>query len=309
MSVRAERKKHFALIVAAVILFMLAASVGYSVGYGVNGEKREALAEQNRTLAAQGLEAEEALSKFAAMEKNAADLTAENEALKAEAAALKEENEQLKAKVKESEAAVNYAASLDEGQVNEAETTNAGSSNFLDIFTRVIILIIIAVLVVMGLSMLTTGRRRRGRDERYDPDEEDYDEEDDLDDGDVYDESGTSYDTIEEEAVADEPTRRIDLDGIAPGLNDAKEEKPQRASVFQEDKAESEKETKQPADDEAPSPADKADEVKVPDTLKELVGEEASPVVPDSLEELMLRSIKQREKADKAVDEVPDENK
>lgn len=272
MSVRTRRQKAFGLFLVVLATALVAGAAGFATGYGTDASKRMALAEENRFLRAENAE----LAEIKIDSEKTAELTSENEALKAEVEELKKSNKELSDKLadtegdleetkealSESEKELDKAEKKNEEAVTEAAATDTSvksEKNFMDKITTWFIIGIIGVLVIMGVALILVPKTKREDEEESEEESEDDEE------------------AEEEQYVAFEEVNESEEDAEDDATEELQEE-------IQEDVQEEVQEGVQT-------------EIVFEETEDNKVEEEKgmSSDVPDSLEELMLESIKRNE--------------
>lgn len=289
MSSRRRKQQALVLLIAALFLITVSAAAGYASGYGVNSAKRIALEEENTALRQAETEAEN--------EENAKDTEAileENKVLKEEKLALEEktsvlekEKTELSEKVEMLEEIVKSYSSdngaseeldsevLTAPERNEIETSaevrdTVGSKvSLIDKITKYAIIVIIVLLVLMGAGMFLSGRNK-------DIDEEDEDDDDDE--------------------IADDisPLRKMILakeDGrVDQNTKIIKVETPETKKTPEEAEEETTSEELNYVEEAAGDFCQESTKEEQNDSVK--AEETEKTVVPNTLEELMLESIK-----------------
>ena len=102
MSVRTRRQKIFSLFILALAVAVVAGAAGFATGYGTESEKRIKLVQENKALT----EENKILSEIEIDIEKTEALSAENEELKAKVEELTKENGELKEKLTETEGAL-----------------------------------------------------------------------------------------------------------------------------------------------------------------------------------------------------------
>ncbi len=287
MSVRERRQKAFGLFVAALVVALIAGAAGYATGYGVNSEKRIKAINENKIITAEN----EKLTGISADAKELEALRAENTELKATLETLTKEKEELSAKLTETEEALEKASDVAEvigDALREESVNNSGSvekednsDKYKAQITKWFALGIIGVLVLTGIAMILIPAKSRRKedyeDDEYEDDEEEYEE--------------------TEEFEENEDSEDTELEHLGDETEEAEES-------YEEDASNSEDmestivipvvRAERKVIDEYPKADEEGEQTEMDfEEEKEDAGDAAC--VPDSLEELMLQSIKREE--------------
>lgn len=267
MSTRKRKQQGLTVLIIALFVALIAGSAGFATGYGADAAKRSALSKQVESLQASASGAA-ASAETEALKQENEELKAKVISLEEEVASLNEENAALSsARASESDKSVSDTV-LDPVEKPAGENTAEGGKteapaarvSIVDRITKYVILSIVAILIIMGISMLFFGKRR---------DDDDYDEEE------TAEEKPLKIQTEPEEKTENEKADEADIfgdDGLKAEYERYEASHPESAPEATAEVT-AIKEDKEPKAEPA---EEKHESASVPDTLEELMAQSPS---------------------------------
>lgn len=270
MSKRKRKQQGLLLLVIALIAALIAGSAGFATGYGADAAKRNALKKEVAELKAlTDGKNEEANSELLKLKEENASLSESVADLEEEINALKKENASLSEKANSANTNTGDGALLDPvTRQNESEASDDGNVtgtnrvSMVDKITKYVIIAIVAILVLMGISMMFISRREDDYED-YDDDNDDYEEK-----------NGTDMGGMAEEKVVN--TAVYEKDNTAASYDEKEEDSTFEEFSFKDDVSEQTEKYESDIDYEryVPIEEEKAPSengAKVPETLEELM--------------------------------------
>lgn len=176
MSTRKRKQQGLVILVLALFVALIAGSAGFATGYGTDAAKRSALSKQVEELKASAGGTGVSQEENEALKKENDELRTKVASLEEEIALLKEEKAAQpspKANNGVSDAVLDPVETSGGADNTQNDTAPTARVSIVDRITKYVILTIVAILVIMGISMLFFGRRADDEeDEETDENEE-----------------------------------------------------------------------------------------------------------------------------------------